>query len=132
MIFSERNLRLDAHADRLAPALGAAALGDLLAELDANVIFRMPGNVAEAQRGFAVKPQPENQWQFFRQRQFQQRPILRQVAHHAAHVLILVWIENNCRHQRRAPRRPAFLFDLRVAFHGFKPTIILRLSLRTD
>ena len=86
-------MRLGQHHGRFAPALNAVAFNDLLAELDTQVIFRAPGNAAEAQRRLAVKAQPEHEGHFLGQRHIEQRPVLRQVTHHAGHVLVLVGIK---------------------------------------
>jgi len=117
MEVSDRRVGLGTNGNRLAPAFVAAALDDLLAEFDAEMVVRLPGHRAEAQRGFAFKAQPENQWQIFCKRQFKKRPVLRQVPHHAAHMFILVGIEDHRVHKRRAPRRPAFFVAFRVASH---------------
>lgn len=118
MEVSDRRVRLGANGDGLAPAFRAAALDDLFAEFDAEMVFRLPGHRAKAQRGFTLKAQPENQRQSFCKRQFEKRPVLRQVTHHASYMFILVGIENHRVHKRRAPRRAAFLVTLRIAFHG--------------
>ena len=104
MEFSGRRMRLGANGDWFAPAFVAAALDDLFAEFDAEMVLRLPGHRAKAQRGFSFKAQPENQWQFFCKRQFKKRPVLRQVTNHAAYMFILVGIKNHRIHKRRTPR----------------------------
>ena len=88
-------------------ALGAAAFDDLLAKLHSQLALGTPSDGAKAERGFTFKTQPEAQGQVLGLWQFQERPVLRYVAHDAVQVFTLTWVGNRSRDKSSAPRGTA-------------------------
>ena len=115
----------------LRPALNAAAFHDLLAELHAQLVLGNPGDRAKAQRGFAIKAQPEQGRQVLWMRKINEGSVLRYVAHCTAHVFGLERVKNRSLHKCIAPWGTALFCELMVILHrltqphnchGGKPT----------
>ena len=109
----------------LCPAFGAAAFHDLLAEFHAQFALGMPGDGAQAERGFAIKAQPEQGGQILCIGKFHQGPVLRYVAHGAAQVFGLERVKNRGRHKGRAARGAALFNAVKVILHWLTSPITL-------
>jgi hypothetical protein len=102
---------------RLRPAFGAAAFHNLLAELHSQLVLGNPGDRAKAERGFAIKAQPEQGRQVLGIQKIDECPVLRYVAHCAAQVFGLERVKNRGLHKRIAPRGTALFNELKVILH---------------
>jgi hypothetical protein len=101
----------------LRPALDAVAFHDLLAEFHAELALGVPGNRAQAERGFAIKAQPEQRGQALWLREFHLGTVLRDVAHGAVQVFGLERVEYRGLHKCRAARGAALFNAVNGILH---------------